>query len=259
MRLERARVISQEEVAQDTFLMWLDCPAMAGGSAGRFLMLHCGDGADPLLPRPMSYHRFREAAGQRQFAILYDVRGRGTEWLSRRHSGDEIEGFGPLGKGAKLRPQTRNLLLVAGGLGIAALPPLMDETIAAGGAVTLLQGARSAAKLLPTSLLPAEVEVVSATDDGSLGHKGQVTELLPQYLSWADQVIACGPAAMFRSMVEVVRASRAGRSRQPIDVLMEEHMACGTGICYGCGIFTPKGVRLVCKDGPAFELRDLFR
>lgn len=259
MQLERARVISQEEVAQDTYLMWLDCPPLAGGSAGRFLMLRCAEGADPLLPRPMSYHRFRTVAGERQFAILYDVRGRGTEWLSRRHPGDEIAGFGPLGKGANLRPQTRNLLLVAGGLGIAALPPLMDDTITAGGSVTLLQGARSAAKLLPTSLLPAEVEVVSATDDGSQGHKGTVTELLPQYLSWADQVIACGPSAMFRTMAQVVRETRAGRSRQPIEVLMEEHMACGTGICYSCAIFTPRGVRLVCKDGPAFELRGLFR
>lgn len=259
MRLETARVISQDRVAEDTYLMWLAAPPLATGAAGRFLMIRCGEGDDPLLPRPMSYHRFRVVAGETQFAILYDVRGRGTEWLARRQSGDEIRAFGPLGHGVTLQPDTRNLLLVAGGIGIAALPPLMDEMLAKGGSVTLLQGARTAAKLLPTAFLPAEVEVVSATEDGSLGRQGRAPELLPEYLSWADQVVACGPNPMFEAMARVIKEVRGGRTRRSVQVIAEEHMACGTGICYGCAMFTPKGVRLVCKDGPAFELNDVFR
>ena len=104
MNLERASVLSQEQVYENTFLMWLSCPAVAkGASPGRFLMIHCGDGFDPLLPRPMSFHRFRVREGEKQFAILYDIRGRGTAWLATRKAGDALSVFGPLGRGYRLR------------------------------------------------------------------------------------------------------------------------------------------------------------
>ncbi|MEE9284556.1 MAG: dihydroorotate dehydrogenase electron transfer subunit [Dehalococcoidia bacterium] len=256
MRLEQALVVSHEQVCPDTFLMWLSCPALARGAApGRFLMIRCADGYDPLLPRPMSFHRFREEAGERQFAILYDVRGRGTSWLSSRKVGDQLSVFGPLGKGYTVSPRAQNLLLVGGGLGVAALIALADEAVAGGKAVTLVQGARTAAKLYPPDLLPPEVEVLSATDDGSAGHKGYVTDLLPEHLSWADQLFTCGPTAMLAAMTGVLR--KAG-CRKPAQALLEEHLGCGTGICYGCAVFTRKGVRLVCKDGPRFDLREVF-
>jgi len=250
MKLERATVVSQEEVYESTYLMWLSCPPVAkGASPGRFLMIHCGDAYDPLLPRPMSFHRFRHVEGERQFAILYDVRGRGTSLLSTRKPGDELPVFGPLGRGYSISRGAQNVLLVAGGLGVAAVIALADEAIAAGPSVTLLQGARSANKLYPPDLLPQDVEALSATDDGSTGHHGVVTDLLPEYLSWADQVFACA------GMAKVLQATR---SRKPVQALLEERMGCGTGVCYGCAVFTRRGVRLVCKDGPRFELRSVF-
>ncbi len=256
MKLETARVLAHEQLYEDTFRMWLSCPAVArGASPGRFFMIRCADGYDPLLPRPISFHRFREGDGGRQFAILYDVRGRGTSWLSERQAGEQLAVFGPLGKGYAVDRQTQNLLLVAGGLGVAALVALVDEAIERGKSVTLLQGARTASKMYPAEHLPNEVEVLSATDDGSVGHRGPVTDLLLEHLSWADQVFACGPNAMFRSMSDVLR--EAGTSK-PVQALMEERMGCGTGICYGCAAFTRRGVKLVCKDGPRFELRDVF-
>jgi dihydroorotate dehydrogenase electron transfer subunit len=236
--------------------MWLSCPPVArGASPGRFLMIRCADGYDPLLPRPMSFHRFRDGDGERQFAILYDVRGRGTSWLAQRHAGEELTLFGPLGKGYEVDRQTQNLLLVAGGLGVAALIALADEAIERGKSVTLLQGARAASKMYPPEQLPNEVEVLSATDDGSTGYRGPVTDLLTSHLSWADQVFACGPNAMFRSMSGVLREARTGK---PVQALLEERMGCGTGICYGCAAFTRQGVKLVCRDGPRFELRDVY-
>jgi len=256
VKLETARVLSHEQLCENTFLMWLSCPPVARGAGpGRFLMLHCADGYDPLLPRPMSFHRFRDRDGERQFAVLYDVRGRGTAWLAERQPGDELTLFGPLGKGYAVSGEAQNLLLVAGGLGVAAVVALADEAVAAGRAVTLLQGARNAAKLFPPESLPSEVEVLSATDDGSAGHRGPVTDLLAGHLSWADQVFACGPNAMFRSMADVLREAR---TRKPVQALLEERMACGTGICYGCAVFSRRGVRLVCRDGPRFELREVF-
>jgi dihydroorotate dehydrogenase electron transfer subunit len=219
-------------------------------------MIHCSEGLDPVLPRPMSFHRFRDVAGERQFAILFDVRGRGTTWLAARNPGDEITVFGPLGRGYELKKDTQNLLLVAGGLGVAGVMPLADEAVASDRHVTLLHGARSGDLLFPRRLLPTEVEFVSATEDGSAGHSGRVTELLAERLPWADQVFACGPNPMFAAMAQVVRGAR---SRKPVQALLEERMGCGTGVCYGCAVFTPKGVKLVCRDGPRFELRDVFR
>jgi dihydroorotate dehydrogenase electron transfer subunit len=256
MNLEIARVLSQEELYQDTFLMWLSCPPVArGASPGRFLMIHCADGYDPLLPRPLSFHRFREVAGERQFAILYDVRGRGTALLSERQAGDQLTVFGPLGKGYEVGPHAQQLLLVAGGLGVAAVVALAEETAGRGKALTLLQGARTASKLYPAELLPDDVEVLSATDDGSAGHHGPVTDLLADHLPWADEVFACGPNAMFRAMSQVLGEAS---TRKPVQALLEERMGCGTGVCYGCAVFTRRGLRLVCKDGPRFELREVF-
>ena len=256
MKLETAVVVSQEEVYDDTFLMWLSCPPAArGATPGRFLMVHPTEAHDPLLARPMSFHRFCQNAGETQFAILYDVRGRGTALLSRKRTGDTLPIFGPLGKGYRLDQRSQNILLVAGGLGVAAVMALADHAIAAGKSVMLLQGARTAGKLFPHNMLPPDVEAVSATDDGSAGHPGRVTDLLADYLPWADQVFACGPNPMFASMAEVLRGLR---SRKPVQALLEERMGCGTGVCYGCAVLTRKGVRPVCRDGPRFELREVF-
>ena len=256
MKLQSARVLSHQQLYWDTFLMWLSCPPVArGASPGRFLMIHCAQGYDPLLPRPMSFHRFRETDGQRQFAILYDVRGRGTAWLSERQPGEGLTVFGPLGKGYAVSRDAQNLLLVAGGLGVAAVISLAEEATGRGKAVTLLQGARTASNLYPPKELPKAVEVLSATDDGSAGHQGPVTDLLADHLPWADQVFACGPNAMFRSMSQVLREAR---TRKPVQALLEERMGCGTGVCYGCAVFARRGVKLVCRDGPRFELRDVY-
>jgi dihydroorotate dehydrogenase electron transfer subunit len=256
VNLEQALVLSSEEVCQSSHLVWLSAPAVGRAAhPGQFLMIRCGEGWDPLLPRPVTFHRFRQIGDERQFAILFDLRGRGTDWLSRRQPGDLVSLFGPLGRGYAVRRESQNLLLVAGGIGITALVALADEAIAQGRAVTLLQGAKTAARLFPSASLPQEVEVITATDDGSAGHRGLVPELLPQYLPWADQVFACGPNAMYEAMAAIMRQQG---SRKSVQVLLEEHMACGMGVCYCCAVFTRRGVRLVCKDGPRFELREVF-
>jgi dihydroorotate dehydrogenase electron transfer subunit len=301
VKIAWAAVIQSERLYGDTWALWLRAPEVARGAVpGQFLMLRCHDdgrglgedavaatfrsqparpheGRDepklastaigtcygpPMLPRPMSYHRVRPAqSGGHDFAILYDAIGRGTQWLSRRRPGDRIFVYGPLGHGYTVRRDAGNLLLRAGGIGVAPLVWLAEEQVARGRHVTLIQGARSTDSLFPTHLLPPEVEVVAATEDGSTGQRGLVTDLVPDYLSWADQVFACGPNAMFRALAEGMRrveGEGARRRRKSVQVLLEEVMPCGTGICYGCAVMTRRGVRLICKDGPRFELRDVF-
>lgn len=269
------RVTETERLYGRTFVTWFAGPGVVRGAyPGQFVMLRCADlsakalaerpegpfqgsdlAHDPLLPRPMSIHRIRERDGGVEFAVLYDIVGRGTEWLARRQPGDFVYGWGPLGRGFAVGRTSRHLLLVAGGIGVAPLVWLADREVARGRNVTLVAGGRSAEHIFPARLLPPEVEFVVTTEDGSAGRKGLATDAFAELLEWSDQVFACGPNAMFQAMAHIVRERRARRS---VQVLLEERMGCGTGICYGCAVETRKGMRLVCKDGPRFDLRDVW-
>ena len=107
--------------------------------------------------------------------------------------------------------------------------------------------------------MPPEVEIAVATDDGSAGHAGFVSALFEQHLPWCDRGFACGPPAMFAALATVRRRSSVLGGRKPVQVLMEERMACGYGACYSCAARPRRGgVRLVCKDGPRFDLLEMF-
>jgi dihydroorotate dehydrogenase electron transfer subunit len=281
MKIALAEVTETQHLYADTYVTWFRCPEIGNGAyPGQFLMLRCDDAAsyaapnptsniqhptssasdsDPLLPRPMSFYRVRTTDRGPEWAILYDVVGRGTAWLSRRKPGDRVYAWGPLGRGYEIGHTSRNLLLVAGGIGVAPLVWLADDAVARGLNVTMIVGARSAGHIFPSHLLPPEVEVVVTTDDGSAGRKGFVTEPFAELLEWCDQAFACGPNVMMQAMTAVARASKTRRSLQ---VLLEERMGCGTGICYGCAVQVKvrggRAMRLVCKDGPRFEAREVW-
>jgi dihydroorotate dehydrogenase electron transfer subunit len=276
MNIGYAEVVENARLYGDTWLMWCRAPELAHGAyPGQFIMLRCSEDEsyglgevvpppsavdyDPLLPRPMSYHRVRIGPEGREWALLYDVVGRGTAWMASRKPGDRIFAWGPLGVGYKVGRTSKNLLLVGGGIGIAPLVWLADEAVASGHNVTLVIGARSAGHVFPSSLLPREVEVIVTTDDGSAGRKGVATEPFGDLLEWCDQAFACGPTPMFRAMAEV---SRRAKVRRSVQALLEERMGCGTGICYGCAVQVRvrggRTMKLVCKDGPRFEIRDVY-
>jgi dihydroorotate dehydrogenase electron transfer subunit len=276
MKTAFIRVVENERLYGRTYLMWLSSrDLMQGASPGRFLMFRCADftsegaplsasslASDPLLPRAMSYHRVRDGEHGPEFSILYDVVGRGTAWLAERRAGDMIFAWGPLGRGYSLRAPGQNLLLVGGGIGIAPLLWLADEAVAKGRSVVLIDGARDNEGVFPAALVPPEVEVVVTTEDGSVGRKGLVTDALPEYFNWADVVYVCGPNPMFAAIADAVRSiegHQRARGRKPVQALLEAPMGCGTGICYGCAVFDRRGEpRLVCKDGPRFELREIW-
>ena len=146
-------------------------------------------------------------------------------------------------------------LLVGGGVGIAPLVDTAERAVRQDHQVVAMMGARTDRHLLAASEWPKEVEYVVVTEDGSAGPKGFVTEHLGQYQEWASKIYACGPNPMFASLADALR--RNGRRQQP-EILMEENMPCGWGMCYGCAIFTKHGVRLCCTDGPRFNLFDVY-
>ncbi|HWO94292.1 MAG TPA: dihydroorotate dehydrogenase electron transfer subunit [Dehalococcoidia bacterium] len=255
--VQDAFVIETAEIAENLWLTWLGgVEAHRSARPGQFFMFMPGFSDDPLLPRPMSYHRFRDRDGAFEFAVLYSIVGRGTGWLAERRPGDEVPVLGPLGNGFDVRPDSGNLLCVAGGVGVAPFAALADEAIRHGRSVLLAMGARTASMLLPAPLVPAEVEIAVATDDGTAGHRGPVSELFERHLAWCDQAFACGPTPMFHALAAIRRRSRW---RKPVQALLEERMACGFGACYSCAVRPRRGgVKLVCRDGPQFDLLEMF-
>lgn len=257
MRSHQLEVTESARLYGETHIVWLTMPeGLRHATPGQFVMTYAGEHADPLLGRALSVHRVREGRGGPEFALLFDLVGRGTDWLARRSPGDGVRVVGPLGRGYEPRERVGHMLLVAGGIGCAPLVWLADRLVEDGRRVTFVLGGGSEAAIFPPRLLPEAVEVVVATEDGSLGERGLVTAPFERLLPWADQAFACGPNAMFEALFGVAR--RSGM-RKPVQALLEERMACGMGICYGCAVFPRRGgVKLVCTDGPMFDLRDLY-
>jgi dihydroorotate dehydrogenase electron transfer subunit len=252
-----AEVAESARLYGNTHVLWFRrSEALQSLTPGQFVMVHCGEGADPLLGRAMSIHRLRDGTSGREWSILFDIVGRGTEWLSRRREGDAVQVVGPLGRGFEPRPRVSRMLLVGGGIGCAPLIWLADQFAAEGREVTLILGGRSGAQIYPPHLLPPAVEVVVTTEDGTLGERGRVTAPFERLLPWCDEAFACGPEPMFGALHEVARRSGL---RKPVQALLEARMGCGFGICYSCAVFPKRGgVKLVCSDGPMFDLRDLY-
>jgi dihydroorotate dehydrogenase electron transfer subunit len=257
MKQIKARINSIIEAMPETYLAWLEAPEIVPmiSGPGQFVMAPCGD--DTFLPRPFSIHRTDGG----QIALLFKVVGKGTGWLSQRKKGESLDIFGPLGNGFTVHPDSQNLLLVGGGIGIAPLCFLADSALREGKVVTVIQGARSADCLFPISspqklfnggVMPASLHVINATEDGSEGFKGLATQLIPHYLKNIDQVFACGPMAMYKTMAQLPELKG-----KDVQLSLEIMMGCGTGVCYGCTIKTKKGLKQVCKDGPVFKMGEI--
>ncbi len=230
-------------------LMWLSCPQIEKVKPGQFVMVRCGEDFEHMLRRPLSIHQ----RDRKRLALLVNVVGKGTQWLSQRQAGDELDLLGPLGNGFNIQSTAKNILLVAGGIGLAPLVFLAQQALNQGQAVTLLLGALTASQLYPERLLPPKVNLVTTTEDGTAGKKGMITDLLPDFTGFADQVFACGPLPMYRTMARMPKLKN-----KPVQISLEVRMGCGLGICYGCTVKTRNGLKQVCKDGPIFNLDDIL-
>ena len=275
MRLVTSELVDSREILPGQWLQSYHAPDIANGSrAGQFVHIRTGDYSGLVLRRPFSINTADLATGM--ITIHYRTIGRGTEWFTRLRSGDPIDMLGPLGRPFEVDPRSRNLLLIAGGLGMAGIRMLADEAIRDGRQVTLLFGAQSARDVYPSSLLPDEVEYVIATDDGSVGRRGFVTDLVPEYEGWADQAFACGPAGMLAALARQATGRRqrlgvaklgrkrgagrvdavgspAARRKAFLQVSMEQNMGCAVGACLGCVVMSVSGTpQRVCREGPVF-------
>jgi dihydroorotate dehydrogenase electron transfer subunit len=213
-----------------------------------------------LLRRAFSIHEVRPDHGG-AVEFVFAVVGPGTQWLAERRTRDSLDIAGPLGRPFPLPRDPVNALLVGGGYGSAPLFPLADKLRARGCTVDFLLGAASADRVFGalTARRTGRSAVITS-EDGSMGARGLVTGMLTQVIheTRADVIYACGPMGMLRQ-VSVV----AGRYDIPVQALVEESMACGTGVCMTCvlPVVGDDGVtRMVrsCVDGPVFR-GDLVR
>ncbi len=239
-----ARFVEREEVLPAGAIVRLAAPAgvIRTVTPGQFLMLHqgLGESRDPLLARPFSIMRAGTNGGATADAgegyldlLVYTggTGGRGAGRLATARPGDTFTALGPLGNGYQLGPKVRRALLVAAGHGVAPLVALAEAALARDMEVVFLLGAPTAAQLLPLSHLPDDAEVVVATTDGSRGHRGQVTDLVPDYVEWADAISGTAPEPLYVHLRGALRRYRGARRLPPVQVAVERAMACGVGVC----------------------------
>lgn len=243
--------------------MRLRCPPVAETALpGQFVNIKVNQELTPLLRKPFSICRRSRQHGW--IEVLWKIVGKGTEIMSRFQPGQSVNLIGPLGRGFTLASSQTRALLVGGGLGVAPLPFLCEELLADNIEVEVFLGARTAAELSMVGFFEErEVPVRFATEDGSAGHRGLVTELVLNRLASLSRpeqahIYSCGPTGFLNAMMSI-----SATHGIPGQVSIETIMACGFGICVGCAVRTrdPKPgkpqYKLTCIDGPVFEAGEI--
>jgi dihydroorotate dehydrogenase electron transfer subunit len=247
---ERYIVVSNEEIDPGIHLLWVNSSSIAlQAKPGQFVMATCDESPTRLLRRPLSVFRIKDD----KVAFLFAAAGTGTRWLAERQPGQKVDLLGPMGNGFKIDKQSKKLLLIGGGIGIAPLYFLAQRALEQGLDVRLLAGFKTRIHQIQENGLVNRLQIQLATEDGSAGTKGKVNILIARNVSWADQLYLCGPLPMYKTLSKNERDFQG----KPVQVSLEVRMGCGLGFCYACTIKTRQGIKQVCKDGPVFAWNDI--
>ena len=248
-----AVVTSQKEIAPGIFDMWIATELAKGAVPGQFICLYPKD-KSTLLPRPIS---ICEADKEKELLrIVYRVAGKGTAEFSAYKEGDTVEVLGTLGNGFPVEEATgKKVFLMGGGIGI---PPMLELAKNMQADKQIIVGYRDDKTFLREDL-EANGTVYIATEDGSVGTKGNVMDAIRENGLSADMIYACGPMPMLRAIKKY-----AEEANIPAYISLEEHMACGVGACLGCVVKTKEKDHhshvhnaRICTDGPVFEAREV--
>ncbi len=261
------KVVSNRQLIKNHYLMTVHLSEpIVNPLPGQFIMVMLNRREDAFLGRPFSVYAYNRRGNKAIVDILYRVVGRGTRVMAGLERGDSLDIFGPHGKPFDLFPDKRQVILIAGGMGVAPISCLASyykkNIKRFNGNMICYSGARMSDHLLGIDRLKATCSSVHiSTDDGSEGFCGAVTELfageLPGYVPDQCVVYACGPSSMLKRLSEILKGYSI-----PCQVLMEQRMACGIGACLGCVVEVihadeESQYARVCVDGPVFDIRNI--
>lgn len=247
---ERAVVYRQTQRATGIYDMWIETSLAGQARPGQFISVYTQD-KSALLPRPISICETDKEKGR--LRIVYRVAGKGTQEFSTYKSGYRIDVLGPLGNGFPLEEaKGKSVFLIGGGIGI---PPMLELAKEMDGALSkdIIAGYRNDELFLSEDLRKYG-NVHIATEDGSVGMKGNVMNVIEREELCGDIIFACGPMPMLRAV-----KAYAQEKGIPAYISLEERMACGVGACLGCVVKT-KGIdhhshvnnARICTDGPVY-------
>jgi dihydroorotate dehydrogenase electron transfer subunit len=255
-------VSSKETLQENIFKLTLSSPFISKrAKPGNFVHIRVDSTDNTLLRRAFSIHAVDKH--KKSFDILFRVVGKGTEILSTVNPGETLDVLGPIGNNFSLPRKGNEIMLVAGGMGIAPLWFLLSHIRDRGydpSRITFLYGARTKGELLYLEKFKKlKVRLILITDDGSKGEKGLVTDSFLREIKKTKQdhsnlfVYSCGPEMMLAKMSELAKELDLF-----CQISMETHMACGVGACWGCAVKSSDGTyRRVCADGPVFDAREV--
>lgn len=247
---EIVTVVSQEQLADGIFSMWIETEAAKTAKPGQFISMYTNDGSK-LLPRPISICEID--AKQSQLRVVYRVTAEktGTEQFSKMKSGDTLPIIGPLGNGFPLEAgKGKRAFLMGGGIGV---PPILELAKQLDCEKQIIMGYRNADTFLKEQFEENGTVYVS-TEDGSVGTKGNVMDAIRENALQADIIYACGPTPMLRAIKQY-----AEENNIECYISLEERMACGIGACLACVCQSKEkdhhsnvNNKRICKDGPVF-------
>ena len=251
MQIIKAPVDNVIELENNILLLRINAPEIARSvTPGQFVNIRVSETTTPLLRRPFSVCDVEDNF----IYILFNIYGEGTKLLAHKKPGDLIDILGPLGHGFNLTNDHDTVVIAAGGIGSAPFP-FMTRVIGDSKEIITFLGGRSKHDLITYGLK----NVISTTDDGSAGAKGNVVQLIKDNMDLLkgkkNKIFGCGPNAMLRVLKEFCIENNFN-----CEVSTECSMACGFGICNGCPIEAanrPEQYYLVCKDGPVFNIKDI--
>ncbi len=241
-------------------------PEPVAVTPGQFAMVSGWPGNDPLLPRPLAVFRSGGARGKASVEFVYKVVGRGTALLSGMHPGEPLAMTLPLGRGFDLGREGHRYWLVGGGVGFSSVFPAAAALGRRRAEFEMFLGAKTRDELPPREWTPGESapgRIHGCTEDGTSGYFGRVTDAVRERLAALSAeeagrltILACGPAAMLKEIASLAAARGA-----EAQVALENHMACGFGVCWGCVASIREGektvYRRVCREGPVFDAREV--
>lgn len=252
-------VLSQKEIAPAIFDLWIETELAADAKPGQFIGVFPKD-RSTLLPRPISICEVRE--DKKALRIVYRIAGQGTKEFAGYQEGDSIDIMGTLGNGFPVEAgKGKKVFLMGGGIGIPPMLQLAKALNAQNGSkdgIRTVVGYRDSQTFLREDLEKYS-EVYIASEDGSVGTKGNVMNAISENALEADMIFACGPMPMLRAI-----KAYAKEQGIPAYISLEEHMACGVGACLGCVVKTKEvdhhshvNNARICTDGPVFEAEEV--